>query len=404
MTGPVVADEKLLAWGIENIETLTLEQARMTARLDIVDGYVALMPDAHVGIGSTVGSVIPTQGAIIPAAVGVDIGCGMMAAHTGLKESQLPDDLHPLHSAIAERVPSGVGQGHAKQTAYWKRFVEQHKMEFDRYYPTKKRSVDLNQTAATQFGSLGSGNHFVEVSVDQHGDVWIVLHSGSRGIGNRLATRHIGYAKNLARDLELKLEDPDLSYFVEGTTQFREYIRDMLWSQDYAKANRIAMMQEIHGAFEKALGHDIILTETVNCHHNYTQRETHFRSPEEPEGRQVWVTRKGAIRAGAGDMGIIPGSMGTDSYIVRGLGSEESFQSASHGAGRRMSRGEAKRTFTTDDLEQRMSRVRAWNPVAKGLVDEIPDSYKPIEEVMAAQADLVEPVYALRQVLNYKGQ
>lgn len=380
--------DNLRVWG-SDIEPGTINQALKTARLPILAGPVALMPDAHVGIGATVGSVIATESAVIPSAVGVDIGCGMIAAELDVTASQLPDDLGPLLGRVAGVVPAGVGQGHDDRASsagsnWLRRNPAASNITFQQF-----------ATAARQFGTLGSGNHFFEVCLDERDRVWVVLHSGSRGIGNQLAQGHIRQARQLARDLERRLEDPDLSWFVEGTDEFRAYTADMLWAQDYAAANRQQMMDAALAEVIGFIGHGAE-TFRVNCHHNFCQREQHA-------GRQVWVTRKGAIQADAGRFGVIPGSMGTRSYIVRGRGNPDSWNSCSHGAGRRHSRGAAKRLFTVEDLAVQMAGKTWQADRAAALVDEIPAAYKDIDQVMADQADLVEVVHTLRQVLNYKG-
>ncbi len=384
---PATINPKLVSWA-SDIEADTIRQAEKTARLPIVEGHVALMPDAHVGIGATVGSVIPTKGAVIPSAVGVDIGCGMIAAELDVTEDQLPDSLEPLLRRIERAVPAGVGKGHDAAESEAGRWLAAHK-------PATDLSRDQAAKAAKQFGTLGSGNHFFELCVDERGRVWVVLHSGSRGIGNQLAQMHIAKARRLAKDLELRLEDPDLAWFVEGTPEFGAYITDMLWAQDYAAANRAQMMDnamaEVFGFF--GFGRE---TRRINCHHNFTQREVH-------NGQQLWITRKGAIKADVGDLGVIPGSMGTRSYIVGGKGNQASWTSCSHGAGRRHSRTQAKKLFTKADLAEQM-KGKVWLAGrAESLVDEIPSAYKDIDQVMADQADLVEIRHTLRQVLNYKG-
>lgn len=377
---------KLLSWA-SDLDPKAAEQAQRTARLPFVDGHVALMPDAHVGIGATVGSVIPTRDAIIPAAVGVDIGCGMVAVETDLTAADLPGSLDALMPLIGRRIPAGVGRGHehAVSTKTYEGLGE-HATEF-----TPKQS----QTAATQFGTLGSGNHFVEVCLDERDRVWTVLHSGSRGIGNQLAQRHIERAKGEMKRLRETLEDPDLAYFVQGTPEFDAYVSDMLWAQRYAMASRRVMSERAVKSLMEVVGKGRAVR-TINCHHNFTQRETH-------EGRELWITRKGAIKAAAGDEGVIPGSMGTRSYVVRGLGSTASYMSCSHGAGRRLSRGQARRTLTVESLNDAMAG-KAWlSRDAKALLDEHPAAYKDIDQVMADQRDLVEVQHTLSQVFNYKG-
>jgi tRNA-splicing ligase RtcB len=384
---PTIINDKLISWASE-IDPETLRQAEKAARLPIVEGHIALMPDAHVGIGATVGSVIPTKGAVIPSAVGVDIGCGMVAAELDVTEDQLPDTLEPLLSRIERAVPAGVGKGHdivAKNADKW---MAAHK-------PASDLAADRATKAARQFGTLGSGNHFFELCVDERGRCWVVLHSGSRGIGNQLAQAHIAKARKLARDAMLHLEDMDLAYFVQGTQEFDAYIADMLWAQDYARANRDQMMDNAMREVFAFLGFGQE-TRRINCHHNFTQPEVH-------DGRQLWVTRKGAIRADKGDLGVIPGSMGTASYIVAGKGNPESWMSCSHGAGRRHSRTQAKRLFTSGDLATLMAGKVWLSGRADALVDEIPSAYKDIDQVMADQADLVEVLHTLHQLLNYKG-
>jgi tRNA-splicing ligase RtcB (3'-phosphate/5'-hydroxy nucleic acid ligase) len=384
---PTNLNDRLVSWGSE-IDEQAIRQAENAARLPIVAGHVALMPDAHVGIGATVGSVIPTTNAVIPSAVGVDIGCGMIAAELDLTEDQLPDTLEPLLGRIERAIPAGVGEGHGRVARNADRWLAAHK-------PATKLAADRQMKAAKQFGTLGSGNHFLELCVDERDCVWVVLHSGSRGIGNQLAQAHIAKARHLAKDLELRLEDPDLAYFVEGTPEFAAYIGDMLWAQDYARANRDQMMDNAMREVFAFLGFGRE-TQRINCHHNFTQREVH-------NGNELWITRKGAIKAGTGDLGVIPGSMGTRSYIVRGKGSAASWMSCSHGAGRRHSRTRAKKLFTTADLAQQMAGKVWLAKRADALVDEIPAAYKDIDQVMADQSDLVEVLHTLHQVLNYKG-
>lgn len=384
---PTHVNDKLLSWA-SDIDEQALRQAEKTARLPIVEGHVALMPDAHVGMGATIGSVIPTAGAIIPAAVGVDIGCGMIAAELDMTDEQLPDSLEPLLGRIERVIPAGVGRGHDAVADNAGRWLAAHR-------PATELSEGQAQRAAKQFGTLGSGNHFFELCVDERARVWVVLHSGSRGIGNKLATMHIGTARKLADALELQLEDLDLAYFIESTPEFDAYIADKLWAQEYARANRDQMMdnamRELFAFF--GFGRE---TQRINCHHNFTQREVH-------DGRELWITRKGAIRADTGDLGVIPGSMGTRSYIVAGKGNAASWRSCSHGAGRRHSRTRAKKLFTEADLAEQMAG-KVWQTRRAGaLLDEIPTAYKDIDQVMADQTDLVEVRHTLHQVLNYKG-
>ena len=384
---PTNVNDKLISWATD-VDPGTIRQAEKTARLPIVAGHVALMPDAHIGIGATVGSVIPTRGAVIPAAVGVDIGCGMIAAELDVTEDRLPDSLESLLSRIEKAIPAGVGRGHDDVGRNADKWLSRHQ-------PPTKLDTGRAVKVAKQFGTLGAGNHFFELCLDERGRAWVVLHSGSRGIGNQLAQMHIAKARRLAKGLQLRLEDPDLAYFLEGTPEFEAYIADMLWAQDYAKANRDQMMDNAMREVFRFLGFG---TETrrINCHHNFTQREVH-------NGQELWITRKGAIKADTGDLGVIPGSMGTRSYIVAGKGNAASWTSCSHGAGRRHSRTQAKKLFTKADLAEQMAgkvwlEKRAW-----ALVDEIPSAYKDIDQVMADQADLVEVQHTLHQVLNYKG-
>src|SRR5687767_5323230 len=354
------------------------------------------MPDAHVGIGATVGSVIPTKGAIIPSAVGVDIGCGMIAAELDVTESQLPDNLEPLLHRIERAVPAGVGQGHkGKRGAAAESAGKAADTWLATHRPATVLSGDQATKAASQFGSLGSGNHFFELCVDERSRLWVVLHSGSRGIGNQLAQAHIAKARRLAAAAQTPLEDPDLAYFLQGTREFEAYITDMQWAQDYALANREAMMDRAMAEVFTFLGVGREVRR-INCHHNFTQPEVH-------DGKELWVTRKGAIKAGTDDLGVIPGSMGTRSYIVRGKGHPLSWSSCSHGAGRRHSRGAARRLYNAADLTKAMEGKTWLKSRADKLVDEIPAAYKDIDQVMADQQDLVEVLHTLRQVMNYKG-
>jgi RNA-splicing ligase RtcB len=388
---PVEVAPKLLSWASE-LDEQTLAQARRTARLPIIEGHVALMPDAHLGIGATVGSVIPTRDAIIPAAVGVDIGCGVIAVETDLRRDQLPADLNPLLRDIERRIPAGVGHGHDSRTSAAKGWFHQHHPRDWRREPFAPKQ---QQRAIEQFGTLGAGNHHLEVCIDERDVVWTELHSGSRGIGNQLATMHIEIARELAKNHGLDLEDRDLAFFTDGWTEFDDYVADMLWAQDYAFANRGQMMDVLLDSLFETVGSG---TETrrINCHHNYSARERHG-------GRELWITRKGAIRARAGDEGVIPGSMATGTYIVQGKGNAASYDSSAHGAGRRHSRRQAKKRFTVEQLQHHMAG-KAWNrDRASALLDEIPDAYKDVESVMNDQRDLVDVEHVLHQVLNYKG-
>jgi RNA-splicing ligase RtcB len=384
---PIEVAPKLLSWASE-LDDQTLAQAQRTARLPIIEGHVALMPDAHLGIGATVGSVIPTRDAIIPAAVGVDIGCGMIGVETDLTRADLPDDLDPLVPKIERSIPAGVGKGHDRRTAAGRAW-------FDHHPPPRDFTPKQAERTVTQFGTLGSGNHFVAVAVDERDRVWTVVHSGSRGIGNELATGHIERARKLAQRAGLGLEDRDLAYFSEGTDDFGRYVDDMLWAQDYARANREQMMDVLLDELFAFVGRGSE-ARRINCHHNYSAREQH-------DGVDLWITRKGAIRARKDDRGVIPGSMGNDIHIVRGLGNPASYESCAHGAGRRYSRRQAKKRFTVDELRDQM-KGRAWNRDRAGaLLDEIPGAYKNLAEVMADQADLVEIEHSMREIANYKG-
>ncbi|GAA2975596.1 RtcB family protein [Streptomyces fulvorobeus] len=377
-----------------SVEDGAMQQLRNVATLPWIKG-LAVMPDVHYGKGATVGSVIAMHGAVCPAAVGVDIGCGMSAVKTSLTANDLPGDLSRLRSKIEQAIPVGRGMHdemveprklHGFPTAGWDDFWGRFDGIAD--------AVRFRQERATkQMGTLGSGNHFCEVCIDTDGAVWLMLHSGSRNIGKELADHHIGVAQGLPHNQGLI--DRDLAVFVSGTPQMAAYRNDLFWAQEYAKYNRAIMMgllkDVVRKEFKKA---GVDFEQEISCHHNYVAEERY-------EGMDLLVTRKGAIRAGSGDYGIIPGSMGTGSYIVKGLGSEKSFNSASHGAGRRMSRNAAKRRFTTRDLEDQTRGVECRKD--SGVVDEIPAAYKPIEQVMEQQRDLVEVVAKLKQVVCVKG-
>jgi tRNA-splicing ligase RtcB len=377
---------QLRSWA-SDIRPQTLDQALKASRLPILAGPIALMPDAHLGIGATVGSVIATDGAVIPAAVGVDLGCGMMAVETDLSAQQLPDDLEPFLARLETALPAGLGKWHADASDESRAWLSAH--------PNPALSPKQEQTALVQFGTLGSGNHFFEVCADERDAVWITLHSGSRGVGNQLAMAHIKVAKAMAKEADVPLEDPDLASLQERTPQFDAYTRDMLWAQQYAAANRARMMDAALAVFFAFIGTGVERLR-INCHHNFAQQETH-------SGRTVWVTRKGAIKAGVDDLGLIPGSMGTRSYVIRGKGNPLSYESCAHGAGRRMSRTQARKQFGAADLAQAM-HGRTWlSASADKLVDEIPAAYKDVDQVMADQADLVEVLHSMRGLVNYKG-
>lgn len=382
-------DEKgrLFSWASE-IDEGTVEQALKASRLPVVYDHISLMPDAHVGIGATVGSVIPTKDAIIPSAVGVDIGCGMIAVETDLTMNDLDLDAQLLIEAFEIAVPAGVGQGHlvvSREAEVW----------LNGNTPYTELTIKQIETTLGQFGSLGSGNHFLECCEDERGVVWIVLHSGSRGIGNQLAQSHIAKAKK-GWDFEASpLEDPDLAYFKQGTPEFNAYIDDMLWAQDYALANREQMMNNALRVFFQMNGKGSEV-DRINCHHNFSRLESHGE-------HNLWITRKGAISAGEGDRGVIPGSMGTRSYIVQGLGEAKSWRSCSHGAGRRLSRSKARKTLSVESLREAMAG-KVWQETqADQLLDEHPASYKDIDAVMEDQKDLVTVLHTLKQWCNYKG-
>ncbi len=386
------------------VEDKALAQLRNIASLPFVFRHVAAMPDVHLGLGATVGSVIATRGAIVPAAVGVDIGCGMEAVRTSLKATDLPDSLAGVRSAIEQAVPHGRtnhggpgdrgawGEPPPAVTDTWQ------KMGSDvRYRRLVERhpKVDRNAAPERHLGTLGTGNHFIELCLDEADRVWLMLHSGSRGIGNRIGSYFIERAKAEVERSGVKLPDPDLAWLPESSELFADYFSAVGWAQDYAAANRAAMLRATTGAVAQAMGRPLGTgEEAISCHHNYVAREAHF-------GEDVLVTRKGAVNASAGRLGIIPGSMGKRSYIVRGKGQPESFNSCSHGAGRAMSRGEAKRRFTLADLAQQTEGVECRKD--EGVLDEIPGAYKDLDLVMAAQADLVEVVHTLRAVLTVKG-
>jgi tRNA-splicing ligase RtcB len=377
------------------LEDEARKQLTNIARLPIVHHHVAAMPDVHLGIGATVGSVIPTIQAIIPAAVGVDIGCGMCAVRTTLAAKDLPESLSSVRRVIEDAVPVGKGDhgGDAPRRAQnlWK----EHLADTFDLIVAKHRSVGV-RNEVPQLGTLGGGNHFIEVCLDEEQRVWFMLHSGSRGVGNRIGQYFIELAKRDCAQAGLDLPDRDLAYFREGTEHFDAYVEAVSWAQAYARINRQVMLEQVITAVGKVRGLPPFKAaiEAVNCHHNYVQREDHF-------GEQVWLTRKGAVSARIGELGIIPGSMGARSYIVRGKGNEQSFHSCSHGAGRAMSRGEAKRRFTIDDHTKATAGVECRKD--EGVIDETPMAYKDIDAVMAAQSDLVEVVHTLKQVVCVKG-
>jgi len=376
-------------------------QLSRAAQMPFIFKHVAAMPDVHVGIGATVGSVIPTKGAVIPAAVGVDIGCGMMAARTSLMAHDLPDNLEAIRSAIEQAVPHGRSVGRGKRdTGSWglppPAIVEAWAVLAQRFERLVAKFPKLKNTNnLVHLGTLGTGNHFIELCLDTEARVWVMLHSGSRGVGNAIGTFFIELAKQDMRKWHINLPDEDLAYFPEGTDHFDDYVEAVGWAQDFAALNRRMMMANVIAALRKQIAKPFEAElEAVNCHHNYVTRENHF-------GENVLVTRKGAVRAAKGVLGIIPGSMGAKSFIVRGLGNPDSFDSCSHGAGRVMSRTEAKRVVTLDEHIADTAGVECRKDV--GVIDETPRAYKPIEAVMAAQADLVEIVHTLKQVVCVKG-
>jgi tRNA-splicing ligase RtcB (3'-phosphate/5'-hydroxy nucleic acid ligase) len=364
------------------------------SRLPIVHHHVAAMPDVHLGIGATVGSVIPTRQAIIPAAVGVDIGCGMMAARLSLTGNDFSEkELKRVFEQISRDVPVGFGQHDDARADAVKPFKRALKAILEKHPGIDKRK-GKKSSWAHQMGTLGGGNHFIEVCLDEENRVWAMLHSGSRGMGNAIGTYFIELAKKDSLKSNVHLPDADLAYFPEGAQHFDDYVGAVGWAQDYARANREEMMDLVLEAMRRHLPAFELTGAAVNCHHNYVERETHY-------GAAVWLTRKGAIRARAGELGIIPGSMGARSYIVRGRGAAESFHSCAHGAGRRMSRNHARKIFSVDNLIEQTKGVVCRKD--RGVIDEIPGAYKDIDQVMAHQTDLVEVVHTLKQVLCVKG-
>lgn len=391
---PTQASDNLLVWGAQGIEGNTIIQAQRMADMDIVQGHVALMPDAHVGKGSTVGSVFATNSAVIPAAVGVDIGCGMAAVKLNIDQNLLPslDDFMPM---VEDAIPGGVGR---TRNSSWDNSVNVFKTIG--WSPGTEADRGLQRKAIEQCGTLGGGNHFFEICVDESNQVWLVLHSGSRGVGNMLAQGHISAARAIMKQQDIELPDLDLAYLEQGTDEFQAYIDDMLWAQDYAMLNRQTMLKNVLQAFLYYLtSHGVEGAKSIqeiNCHHNFTTLEVF-------NGQEMWITRKGAIKANEGWLGIIPGSMGTSTYIVKGLGNPDSYNSCSHGAGRKFSRTKAKEHINPDRFKSQMAG-KVWNDDhVKKLIDEAPDAYKKIEDVMEAQSDLVETVHVLKQVFNYKG-
>ena len=383
--------KKLMSWA-SVLDAGTLEQARRTAEMPFIYPHVALMPDAHLGKGATVGSVIPTLGAIIPAAVGVDIGCGMIALRTQFTADDVRrrGDLAILRTSIERSIPLSAGKYNSAV--------------YDTATATRIEALERHQSADSaekiapnwrlQLGSLGSGNHFIEVSLDTDDRVWLFLHSGSRGVGNKIAQRHIKIAADLAAKYWIQLPDRDLAYLAEGTDEFWAYIRDLRWAQYFALLNREEMMHRVVHRVQDWIGESAEPTETVNTHHNYTAKETHF-------GKEVWLSRKGAIDATAGTPGLIPGSMGTRSYVVTGKGNKLALNSSPHGAGRQYSRSKARKLYTVDQLDAAMAGIE-WRRT-QAVLDEIPAAYKDIDVVMEDSRDLVEIRHTLRQIVNVKG-
>ncbi|MFJ4158623.1 RtcB family protein [Microbacterium testaceum] len=383
--------ERLVSWA-SLIDDKTIEQARTSSRMPFIFPHLALMPDAHLGLGATVGSVIPTLGAMMPAAVGVDIGCGMIAVKTPFTAADLAGrDLSELRQQIERAIPLSAGRDNRKIVAT----AEPRIAELEALAET----AEFDPAAYAghwrhQLGSLGSGNHFIEISLDENDDVWMFLHSGSRGIGNRIAKHHIAVAQRLAKQWWIELPHPDLAYLVEGTPEFAAYIRELRWAQHFALLNREEMMDRVANQLGRFLDTPVEERERINCHHNFTESEMHF-------GKRVWVSRKGAIMADAGRPGLIPGSMGTASYVVEGRGNPVALNSSPHGAGREYSRSAARKTFTHEQLREAMAGIEYRDTDA--FIDEIPQAYKPIDRVMADAADLVTVRHTLRQIVNVKG-
>jgi tRNA-splicing ligase RtcB len=383
----------ILSWlPKEQIEESALQQIKNLARMPFIHQHVAVMPDCHYGLGATVGSCIPTLRAIIPAAVGVDIGCGMIAVKTPLTQADLPEDLSDIRKAVEEQIPLSAGRYNRSVKKTAKLRVEQMEAQaaelarLDFY-----NKVDRNWRK--QMGSLGSGNHFIEIVLDETDSVWAFLHSGSRGVGNRLAGHHIKIAKALMEKWYIDLPDADLAYLVEDTQEFDDYMTDLGWAQDFARLNREEMIERVLRILRHRFG-KFDEVERIQCHHNFTQREHHF-------GRNILVSRKGAIQAREGQLGLIPGSMGTASYVVRGKGNAAAFDTAPHGAGRRMSRHAARDAFTMSDFDQLMEGIEVRR--SESFLDELPGAYKDVDLVMEQSNDLVEILHTFRQIVNVKG-
>ncbi|GAB2887301.1 RtcB family protein [Nocardioides pacificus] len=383
--------DRLISWA-SILEPGTRAQAMTTSTMPFIHPHLALMPDAHLGLGATVGSVIPTRGAIMPAAVGVDIGCGMIAVRTQFDVDELPSDRRALRESIERAIPLSAG---AANRTVSRDHTRERLAVLTR--EAEEAGFDPASYAARwelQLGTLGSGNHFIEVTVDEQHRVWLFLHSGSRGVGNKIAQRHIAVARKLAERDGLDLPDRDLAPLTEGTVEFDRYIREMQWAQHYALLNREEMMDRVVRQVAEWTGREVERREEINCHHNYTERERHF-------GEDVWLSRKGAIDASVGRPGLIPGSMGTASYVVVGRGDELALRSAPHGAGRNFSRTRARKTFTREQLREAMTGIEYRDTDA--FIDEIPQAYRDIDQVMADAHDLVEIRHTLRQIVNVKG-
>lgn len=382
--------DRLLSWA-SILDAKTEEQARLASTLPFIYPHIVLMPDAHLGLGVTVGSVIPTLGAVIPAAVGVDIGCGMIAVKTQFTRDGLPADRRAVRKQIERAIPLSAGRANRKISATAEPRIAELTGQAQQVGFDPRSYLD---GWALQLGTLGSGNHFIEVCADEADVVWLFLHSGSRGVGNRIAQHHIGVAKKLMHSKHISLPEPNLAYLEEGTAEFDHYVAELRWAQHYALLNREEMMDRVVRQVSEWVGESVIEKERINCHHNFTRQETHF-------GKSVWLTRKGAISARVGEGGLIPGSMGTASYVVEGLGNRDALESAPHGAGRTYSRSAARKTFTRAQLRDAMAGIEYRDTDA--FVDEIPQAYKSIDQVMADSADLVTVRHTLRQLVNVKG-
>ena len=386
---------RLISWA-SILEQNTEEQARTTSTMPFIYPHLALMPDAHLGLGATVGSVIPTLRTVMPAAVGVDIGCGMIAVRTAFTRADIDrvasrSPLRELRKQIERAVPTSAGAYNRKVVATAEPRIADLQARAERagFAPTGYAG-----NWELQLGTLGSGNHFIEVSLDETDAVWLFLHSGSRGVGNKIAQHHIKVAKAEMERWWIALPDPDLAYLVEGTPQFHRYIAELRWAQHFALLNREEMMDRVVRQLSEWMGEPVVEVERVNCHHNFTQLERHF-------GKDVWLSRKGAISAKLGEPGLIPGSMGTASYVVEGLGNPRALESSPHGAGRMFSRSAARKTFTHEQLRAAMTGIEFRDTDA--FLDEIPAAYKDIDQVMADASDLVRIVHTLRQIVNVKG-